>query len=77
MDTSQKRDRDRKNRQRRQDKEVRRRERSERKRNERFRDQYTSLVAHDLANPLHSLMVVGQVLERSPAPALRVQAAGG
>ena len=35
MDTSQKRDRDRKNRQRRQDKEARRRERSERKKQER------------------------------------------
>lgn len=36
----------------------------ERRRGVEFREQYTAMVAHDLANPLNALMLVGQALER-------------
>lgn len=47
---------------------------TERKESERFREQYVGLVAHDLANPLNALMLLGKTLERPlRAPGLESQ----
>lgn len=37
---------------------------TERKQLERFREQYVDLVAHDLANPLNAIVLLGKTLER-------------